>query len=267
MTYNERLFHYTYASQQDEVHFMEFRILQRLNIFRLQNKLAELKASCWKELKPSDVDFENLKTTLHDYGKPLLSQSHVKCCCLVASHALSATAIQDYAFAQTLRTVDDGQAANRRHDLSQAFPEIADLAGDPFNSRYCTLSSGPGIPSDPVRNYLKRILPRRLTWTKAEMDRRMDDFLAGRPPEVISPVIDSLTRFVIAFMGGASLVVPVLIMSLPRTNRTKSLVVVSVAVTLFALLTSVGFRMNNGETVVSTATYAAVLVVFVGTSS
>ena len=160
------------------------------------------------------------------------------------------------------------QSSERQRDLAQAFPEIAELDGSPFSSRYCTLSSPASIiPSDPIRRTLSKILPLRLTYTKSEMESHFDDFLARKPPSTISPFVDKLTRFIIAFMGGASLVVPMLIMSLPSTNRTKSLVTVSVAVTLFALLLSSGMRTSNSETLVATATYAAVLVVFVGTSS
>ena len=79
--------------------------------------------------------------------------------------------------------------------------------------------------------------------------------------------MDKLARFILAFTGGAALVVPVLIMSLPRVDQTKTLVTVSVAVTLFAALMSVGIRASNAETLVATATYAAVLVVFVGSSN
>lgn len=49
-------------------------------------------------------------------------------------------------------------------------------------------------------------------------------------------------------------------------NLTKSLVTTSIAVVLFAGITSLVLRANNTETVAATATYAAVLVVFVGTS-
>lgn len=168
---------------------------------------------------------------------------------------------------RSLQAVPNSQALERQRDLSQAFPEIADLEGGPFNSQYCALFSPAGIPSDPIRKALSGILPRRLTYTKAEMESRLDEYLAGRPPATISPFVDKLTRFVIAFTGGASLVVPMLIMSLPSTNQKKSLITVSVAVTLFASLLSIGIRASNSETLVATATYATVLVVFVGTSS
>ena len=69
MGYSERLFHYAYASQINGVDFMEYRLLQRINIFRLQNELAKLKAACWTNLDADDGKMDQLKTTLHDYGK------------------------------------------------------------------------------------------------------------------------------------------------------------------------------------------------------
>ena len=58
---------------------------------------------------------------------------------------------------------------------------------------------------------------------------------------------------------------PVLIMSFHAT-KAKKLTTLSVTVLLFAIAMAMGFRATNAETLVATATYAAVLVVFVGTS-
>ena len=110
-------------------------------------------------------------------------------------------------------------------------------------------------------------MPRRLTYTKAEMDSRIEEYLGDLPPQDVSPFVDKLARFIIAITGGAALVVPMLIMSLPSIQRTKSLITVSISVTLFAAMMSVAMRASNTETLVATATYAAVLIVFVGTSS
>lgn len=66
-------------------------------------------------------------------------------------------------------------------------------------------------------------------------------------------------------MGGTFLVVPMLIMAIDP-SQTKSLATASVSVIVFALILSFAIRLSNVETLVSTATYAAVLVVFVGTS-
>lgn len=50
-------------------------------------------------------------------------------------------------------------------------------------------------------------------------------------------------------------------------SLTKSLVTTSVAELLFSGAVSIVFKASNAETLAITATYAAVLVVFVGTSS
>ena len=69
MDYPQRLFHYTYASSDENLLFMEFKLLQRLNITEIQNDLAKCKASVWKGMSASRQDMINLRTTLGDYSK------------------------------------------------------------------------------------------------------------------------------------------------------------------------------------------------------
>ena len=71
----ERLFHYTYATRHDEVHFLEYRMLHRMNIFNLQNRLAESKASSWTKRGASDGELLDLKVKLHEYSKYLRSRA------------------------------------------------------------------------------------------------------------------------------------------------------------------------------------------------
>jgi hypothetical protein len=126
--------------------------------------------------------------------------------------------------------------------------------------------------TDPLRMFLKASLPRKLTYTDAELHVHDEEFLARKPPTTVSPFVDRLARFIVAFVGGASLVVPMLIMTLPHqrgvtgSDSTKSLITTSVAVTLFATFMALLVKASNVETLAATATYAAVLVVFVGTS-
>ena len=71
MSAAERLFHYTFATGNNDVHFLEYRMLHRLNIFGLQNRLAELKGSFRTKHEVSNTDLLELKNTLHDYSKHL----------------------------------------------------------------------------------------------------------------------------------------------------------------------------------------------------
>lgn len=109
-------------------------------------------------------------------------------------------------------------------------------------------------------------LPSRLTFSSHERQVRMKEYEDGKPPRHVSELVDRLARFVIAIAGGVFLIVPMVVMTL-GPSETKSLVTAAAAVMIFALILSFGIRVSNVETLVSTATYAAVLVVFVGTSS
>lgn len=73
-------------------------------------------------------------------------------------------------------------------------------------------------------------------------------------------------RVVMAMFGGAALIGPMLIMTL-HPSRNTSLITVSVATFVFALALAFIARDSAGKDVLgATAAYAAVLVVFVGTS-
>ena len=111
-----------------------------------------------------------------------------------------------------------------------------------------------------------RHLPSRITYSREEREDRKREYMQDEPPKHVSAAVDRLVRFAIAFSGGAFLVVPMIIMTLDQ-SQTKSLITVSISVLLFALILSLIVRVSNVETLVSTATYAAVLVVFVGTST
>jgi hypothetical protein len=73
-------------------------------------------------------------------------------------------------------------------------------------------------------------------------------------------------RLIMALFGGIAIIVPMLIMAL-HSSRTTNLVTTSVATFLFAIIIAFGAKGSSGKDVlVGTAAYAAVLVVFVGTS-
>jgi len=111
-----------------------------------------------------------------------------------------------------------------------------------------------------------RHLPVQLSFSSHERRERKKEYTEGRLPKEVSTLVDRLVRFVIALTGGAFVVIPMIVMSINQ-SQTKSLITVSACVIIFALVASLGVRVSNVETLVATATYAAVLVVFVGTSN
>lgn len=69
MDYAKRVFRYSWHSGNDEPHILEYRILNRINLFHLQNELAKLKSAVWNDFSAKEDDLARLRTTLHDYGK------------------------------------------------------------------------------------------------------------------------------------------------------------------------------------------------------
>ncbi|KAL3958312.1 hypothetical protein ACCO45_006474 [Purpureocillium lilacinum] len=155
-----------------------------------------------------------------------------------------ATAIRDYQFLRNKASVERAEVPHRKLLLQRYFQSESDF-GDPFESHYSYFQDADG-KVDPLRAAMMKYLPAHLA--------------------VVSALVDRLVRFVIAVTGGVFLVVPMIIMTL-HPSQTKSLVTVSVALLVFSLMLSFVVRVSNVETLVSTATYAAVLVVFVGTST
>jgi hypothetical protein len=76
---------------------------------------------------------------------------------------------------------------------------------------------------------------------------------------------DMVRRFRTAILGGISLVVPMLIMVLCKSRNT-GLITVSVATFVFAACVAIFSKAEGSHLLMAVATYAAVLVVFVGAS-
>ncbi|KAL8668688.1 MAG: hypothetical protein Q9168_006693 [Polycauliona sp. 1 TL-2023] len=74
-------------------------------------------------------------------------------------------------------------------------------------------------------------------------------------------IAECMTRFVVAMLAGAFLVVPLVILS-HESEREAQLVTVSVCIIIFSLLVSLVSKASNEQTMVASAGYAAVLVVF-----
>lgn len=79
-------------------------------------------------------------------------------------------------------------------------------------------------------------------------------------------IAESLTRFFVALLASAFLIVPLVLLSLQSSNSAH-LITVSVFIVIFALLVSLLSKASNSETMAAAAAYAAVLVVFVSNSS
>jgi hypothetical protein len=180
--------------------------------------------------------------------------------------SFSAIAIQDFEYMSKLpRLQEPSVLLDKRISIENAFPSLSARPGAPFDTTYLTLQRSIVLQKDAVREFLRIYLHRRLSWSPEERRKNRVGYNQGQPPSLYSPFLDRLARFIVAVGGGCALIVPMLVM-LFDASRTKSLVTVSTAVVLFALAMSLAFQTDNKDTLTATATYAAVLVVFVGTN-
>lgn len=255
---------YTKTVAKSDVTILEFASLQRLNIIHLQNELALIKSKVVGSNATIEKDLENLRRLLRDYGNnppPIVFS-----CTISQAHHCLAAAIRDLDYLSRLPRVQDPESIlDKRITLANAFPDIVARPGAPYDSAWLTLRQEAVRQADGVREFLRKHLHRRLAWSAEERDANRLRYNQRRPPLVYSKILDRLARFLIAVGGGCSVVVPMLIMSL-EPSQIKSLVTVSLSVVLFALVMSLTFQTDNKDTLTATATYAAVLVVFVGTS-
>ncbi|KAH7188112.1 uncharacterized protein B0J16DRAFT_412611 [Fusarium flagelliforme] len=239
----ERLYKYTFDERRPEPRFLIFQDIQLMNIFNLQNELAKLKHEIMTTKAATPQQTESLTRLLHDYTN----------------------AIRDYECLARLTPITGSQARRGRLDLERVFGGESYQFTDE-SLRFHRFADPSLLPTDNLRELLKRYLPRSVTYTRYDFRNRIDEYFENEPPEQVSVFVDRLARFLVAFLGGAMLIVPMMIMRLPEVSVVKSLVTASISVLLFAGALSVFFKAGNTDTLVATATYAAVLVVFVGVS-
>lgn len=136
----------------------------------------------------------------------------------------------------------------------------------PFESHYYSLRGDSHQKHDILRDIARRLLPVRLSYSLQERRFRAKEFEEGKPPIGVSAFVDNIVRLSVSCAALLALISPMCIMSI-QPSLTKSLVTSTAFMILFACGVSFGVKCSNVETLVATATYSAVLVVFVGTST
>ncbi|CAO2654505.1 Nn.00g112380.m01.CDS01 [Neocucurbitaria sp. VM-36] len=251
--------------RRDDPFVARFGRLSRLNIAYQFNELIKIKSDIRINGKTNQEQMDQLGSRLHQYTN----------------------ALRDYQYMSQLPPLPSTFADRQRTELEHIFESLAqphsqqtnpapakganiNLGGErnvPYDNQYLSLNLKPTQKPDPVREFLRLHLPRQLSWTEEEKIARRADYSRGiLPPEMYSPALNRIARFLVGIVGGAWLIVPLLIMAV-HLSLTKTMITVCTAVVLFALAVSLVFELDNKDIVTATATYAAVLVVFVGTST
>ncbi|KAK3321857.1 hypothetical protein B0H66DRAFT_601339 [Apodospora peruviana] len=236
-TYETNLVQYVNRSlEEEEFHFLRFEFLQRLNIAQIQLDLIRTKRNIKRQGAVTSDDGQQLRERLRDY----------------------AIAIRDYQFLRNKKGIAGAEKWKRKLLLQRYLHSPTDDFDEPFESHYSRGNRSPTASHDGT-------LACVVTYSHKEKAERSKEDQEGQLPKDVSTPVDRLARFLIALVGGCFLIVPMVIMALDP-SQTKSLVTVALAVLLLILLLPFGIRVSNVETLGATATYAAVLVVFVGTT-
>ncbi|KAH6957293.1 hypothetical protein DER45DRAFT_632007 [Fusarium avenaceum] len=116
----------------------------------------------------------------------------------------STNAIPDYEYLTRLTPITGSQARRGRLDPERVFgDESYQFIHE--GSGYRRFADPSLLPTDNLREILKRYLPRSVAYTKYDIRNRTDEYFSNEPPEQISPFVDRLARFLVAFLGGAML--------------------------------------------------------------
>ncbi|KAM0476079.1 hypothetical protein ACHAPX_006496 [Trichoderma viride] len=247
--YSQELTDYVDQSIKDEelFHYFGFEYLHRLNIVSLQNQLITLRESIAAGTHNRDQDLDRLKRLLSDYTN----------------------AVRNYNYVRQGQRISPYETETRKMRLKSKFPSMVlrHRKTRPFESHYYYLQDGNSDSKvEFFRDFLRRHLPRRWTYNKEERQHRLQEYQQGKLPLQISKTVDKTVRLGVSLLAVASLVAPMCIMIL-NPSMTKSLITSSLFMVAFAVGISFGMKTSNSETLVATATYSAVLVVFVGTNS
>jgi len=139
-----------------------------------------------------------------------------------------------------------------------------------FMTRLVRVDLPKNISRDPLRYRLHLFL--RHIWFRRRDTRGPDENLSDisttrrKFSQNTTMMADWIARFLIALITGLFLILPLVILNY-QTSSKAHLMTVSLCIFVFSGIISLGSKASNQEIVVASAGYAAVLVVFVSSSS
>jgi len=244
---NEKLFNIASGKVQDVwCKFKRFDRLSLLNLCHYQDKLVELEGKIQKD--PSNMTKEQIKELAE-----LLREYHA------AIKAFKDIWQMPRPEPGTPKTIVDRlcQMIGGEHGDDYAYmqdsPHMVDLSPDALNT-----------PSDPVRRRFQMLFgpvdgenDRTQPFREGEVPPSL-----GKPtPSQINARVDKAVRYLVSYGGGLLLLAPMYILSFVHT-QSYQLIAVTLFVLSFATIVGMITTGSNSEVLAATATYAAILVVF-----
>jgi len=243
---------------------LQVKRFRQLNISRIQHDLLRLQHTLTIPGGGTEENFARLSSLLHEHGTlydyPLYFDNH---------SFILATALRDWDFIVN-STVKLTPNPSYMENLLAQYPEL------PWDNGIAPLQLA--LHPEPDRkprdliSSIRLVLPRSWCWSKAEREMRPEVYkldlqgIPGFEPRYPSLTATILAGIIVSLTSSIWILVPTIIVSF-QEGRTKSLVTAAIAVTLFGFFLVVGVRTKTSETFLASATYAAILIVFVGSSN
>jgi hypothetical protein len=264
LSYQERLarHHFKLWSSEDyRDSILTFRKLRKYDITRIEHDLLRLQLMTLNVPGGgSDEDRKQLTSLLRDHG---LSIIFVSIAHSVLTREACAVRDRDFLAQNLVNWSRDTEYVTR---TKQLFPEI--LWGDIEGVEVAYIKPEESDKESKLKNILNGVLPHSLTWKKAERLARPESHgrdLAGEKgfgPRQASMTVQIISSLIISIVAGAFIIAPIAIMK--SYSYHGNLLTVSLWVILFGFFLAAVVQAKNQDIFIATATYAAVLVVFVG---
>ncbi|KAK3349040.1 hypothetical protein B0T25DRAFT_547046 [Lasiosphaeria hispida] len=230
--------------------FRRFETLSLLSLYHYQDKLVQVEKKINEDRgQMTEEDISNLATMLRNYYDALQSFKKI-------STMDRPPHLEQNLAAQVL--------SDKLNELSYASAgELGMVDLTP-----ATL----GASSDPVRVLLQRYIEQGSSGSAGHSRQQPtpEQFSnlklpPGKPNpsgERVTPLVDKFARLFISLIGGAFLLAPMYALTFIRAQKDQ-LITVGVFVVFFAVIMAAATKSTNQELLTATATYAAVLVVFI----
>ncbi|KAK0119488.1 hypothetical protein ONS95_010935 [Cadophora gregata] len=213
-----------------------------LRLYSLQHMCQELSCLSRKTLDDANAswhDLERLRTLLHDQAVAMKDLEYIN------EHLLG---VSEQAFINTAQNLRDNNLSAGHHSNGWLYS-----------------APSPRSVGGQLQTILQGYLPKWITWSSAEKKLQPAYYAKGKAPTKVSTAVRVISSTILSLCSGASIIVPMIVMSF-NASKEKSLIVVSVAVVLFGFVLGAIVQAKSENVFIATATYAAVLVVFVGVS-
>lgn len=269
----------------DQYSFKSFEALHVLSILYYERELCRISAGLVRDGKPGlsqseeKEELERLRELLSGHGTQLLNTDNML---LLTVSLSSARALSDLEFILKREALLPKQYWGRK-DIDETVPNQNEQRRiDDYCVEHHVYNLKPGLSLDIVRRMLHWLLPNGVKYDFAiatQMSRRskeeteLEQGILANHRELVeqrhwrryadSKLVDSLSRLIVAILGGAALLIPMLIMTF-RTKQSDKLITVCVSVTVFGVLFAMGTKASNQEVLAAAAAYAAVMVVYIG---